>query len=108
MKRGSFRSLFPREEYFFMITRIITVLVLLVWIIFAGKPEGFLPVFSWIILFFFTLHIGVFSILRKKSSIAVATLYRLTFWLDIVFISFLIHASGGIHSSFFVFYYLQK
>ncbi|NIP44128.1 MAG: sensor domain-containing diguanylate cyclase [candidate division Zixibacteria bacterium] len=106
MKRGSFRSLFPREEYFFIITRIITVLVLLAWIIFAGKPEGFLPIFSWVILSLFFLHLAVFSLIRKKSSIAIATLYRLTFWLDIVFISFLIHASGGIHSSFFVFYYL--
>ncbi|MBD3218145.1 MAG: diguanylate cyclase [candidate division Zixibacteria bacterium] len=106
MKRGSFRSLFPREEYFFMFTRTVSVLVLLAWIAFAVKPEGYLSSVSWVILSIFTLHLILFDLIFRKSSIGVSVLYRASFVLDIILISILVYATGGVRSEFFVFYYL--
>jgi diguanylate cyclase (GGDEF)-like protein len=106
MKRGSFRSLFPREEYFFMFTRAISVMVLWLWVTFAAKPDGFLLTATWIILFTFVVHLVVFNILLRKSSISVSILYKVSFVLDLIGISFLIFATGGIYSEFYVFYYL--
>ncbi len=106
MKRGSFRSLFPREEKFFTLTRIFSILVITLWILAAWKPITYMLVPTVLIAGAFAIHLLIFHLLARAKTVPVSYLYRYTFGFDIIAITGLVYSTGGITSNFFIFYYL--
>jgi len=106
MKKGSYRSLFPREEDYFISSRLLVVLAILCWIAFSPKPNGYYASAVWMVVGAILVHLAIFRILQVKTSIATPTLYSSTFGLDIVLITTLVYFTGGLHSSFYLLYFL--
>ncbi len=106
MKKGSYRSLFPRAEYFYVLTRLVASMVIAVWLLAAPKPVHYYAEASWVILLAFAVHLALFKLLAVRSRISMATLYNFSFVFDIVMISALVYCTGGLNSVFFLLYYL--
>jgi diguanylate cyclase (GGDEF)-like protein len=103
---GSYRSLFPREEYYFVATRLLAILVIVSWIIFNPKPDIYSALPFWIMLLLFALHLGGFNYFSRKSVLPISSLYGFTFGFDILFTTALVYFTGGAESNFYLFYYI--
>jgi diguanylate cyclase (GGDEF)-like protein len=106
MKRGSFRSLFPREENFFTLTRIASILIIGLWMLVGWKPVTYMMAPTVTIAGAMAVHLLIFGLLSKSKSVQKSSLYRFTFGFDIIAITGLVYTTGGITSNFFIFYYL--
>jgi len=106
MKKGSYRSLFPRAEYFYVLTRLIASLVIALWLLAAPKPDHYFAEASWLILLGFMAHLLVFKLLGSRSKISMSSLYNFSFIYDIIMISGLVYCTGGLNSEFYLLYYL--
>lgn len=106
MKRGSFRSLFPREENFFTLTRIASILIIGLWMFAGWKPVTYMVAPTAIIVGAMAVHMLVFYLMSRGKAVSLSFLYRFTFAFDIITITGLVYATGGITSNFFIFYYL--
>jgi len=103
---GSFRTLFPREENIFIITRLLTVAIIIAWIILSPKFEGYNPIAVWLVALGFIAHLIFFKILDLKTSASLMLQYRYSFMFDIVLITALVDYTGGLNSNFYLLYYL--
>ena len=106
MKRGTYRSLFPREEDYFISARLLAVLAILCWIAFSPKPDGYDSTVVWCIVGAILTHLALFRILQARTAITIPNLYTITFGLDIILVTTLVYFTGGLNSSFYLFYYL--
>ncbi len=96
-------------DWVFLGLRIITVLGGVIWV--SYYPEGQAPgridtgsLFSFYLGFVAYSLLLFFGLVRFPSK--ALSFYRASFWLDLIFISAIIRATGGFASSFFIAYYL--
>jgi len=105
-KKSSYRSLFPREEYLFVATRLLAILGIISWLVFNPSAQEFNTYGVWMSLLAFAIYLGLFTLFAKNTSIPLPVLYRISLAFDIIFISTLIYCTGGVESNFFLLYYL--
>jgi diguanylate cyclase (GGDEF)-like protein len=105
-KKGSFRTLFPREEYLFIVTRLIAVVVMIPWVLFNPYPDMININAILLILLAIAIHLSIFTTRPRWLKLTQQDLYKITFGFDIAIVSLLVHYTGGLYSNFYLLYYL--
>ncbi|MGH8004343.1 MAG: GGDEF domain-containing protein [Limisphaerales bacterium] len=99
------KTLFTRVDSIFIANRAITVLGIAVWITFVEKAS-FNPELARWLLGGFGVQLVLFYFFSRWKKVPRHRLYQATLFLDLAFITALVHATGGLSSDFYLFYYL--
>ena len=98
------RTLLPRIDVIYLLTRVLT-LVGLLWFAINGKFLSEHPVFFWTILVTFAAHIVVFyAAIRDRFDLKLAYLSAIIY--DILFVPVFLSVAGGFDSSTFLLFFL--
>ncbi|HLG93885.1 MAG TPA: sensor domain-containing diguanylate cyclase [candidate division Zixibacteria bacterium] len=99
------KTLFARVDSIFIANRAITILGIAVWTAFVSNVGFNLELARWL-LAGFGVHLILFYLFSCWKKISRTRLYQATLFLDLSFITTLVHATGGLSSDFYLFYYL--
>ncbi|MFH1891705.1 MAG: sensor domain-containing diguanylate cyclase [Candidatus Zixiibacteriota bacterium] len=105
MGRKSVRSIFPRIESLYITSRMLMTVAITAWMVFesVSGSERIAVIILIAALLSQTIHFYVYAVRLGKSY---ERLFIASLIFDIVFISFLTHFTGGIHSNFYLLYYM--
>lgn len=99
------KTLFARVDSIFIANRAITVLGIAVWTVFVADTSFNLELARWL-LGGFGFQLVLFYLLSRWKKFSRTRLYQANLFLDLAFITALVHATGGLSSDFYLFYYL--
>jgi len=99
------KTLFAKVDSIFIINRALTALGMAFWSLLAADQSVNLPLVRWL-LGLFVLHLVVFYLLSRWKKFSRVWLFQGTLFCDLAFITTLVHATGGLESDFYLFYYL--
>ena len=99
------KTLFARVDSIFIANRAITVLGIAVWTAFVADKALDVELARWL-LGGFGVQLVLFYLFSRWKKISRNRLYQATLFLDLAFITALVHATGGLSSDFYLFYYL--
>lgn len=104
MRSTSYRSTFPRIERLYLFTRLFVLAAILTWVI-LDPPERYNLLAVGILTAVFVIQTAHFYYFSVKLGKSYEKLFIGALLFDTIFTTAVIHFSGGVQSSFFVFYY---
>jgi len=104
MGAGSYRSTFPRIERLYLVTRLFVLSAILTWVL-IDPPERYNLIAVSVLTLVFVIQTGHFYYLSIRLGRSYEKLFIGALIFDIIFTTAVIHFTGGVHSSFYVFYY---
>lgn len=103
---ASIRSLFPRLESIYLISRAITAAAVILWIYSSPSAREFERELSFGMIIFI-LHLVVFYLIWRYRPRIIGDVFTYSLIFDVIFVTYLVKYTGGAESSFYLLYYLN-